>query len=73
MANKKEKRELIPGVNCWPGCDISFDEMLNIFDKIPDYKEPTEEEKQKAREHLESLFANAKTYSNSREEEKDAK
>lgn len=52
-------------------CDISFDEMLNILDEIPGYKEPTEEEKQKAREHIESLFAKAKTYSNSRGENKD--
>lgn len=45
---KEEK--LIKGINYWPGCGISFDELIIMLDKEP---KMTEEE---ARKYLESLF-----------------
>ena len=51
----ENKKQLIKGINYWPGCGISFDELLIMLDKEPTM---TEEE---ARKYLES-FINKKGF-----------
>lgn len=46
----KDKKQLIAGVNYWPGCGISFDELLIMLEKEPTMT------KAEAREYLESHF-----------------